>query len=864
MPKTKFTVEEIRKIMGSPSNIRNISIIAHVDHGKTTLTDSLIAGCGIIPMDQAGESCVTDSMTLEKEKGITIKSTGISLYYDFSEVDIIQKNKNKNNNNNNNNENNNNQYLINLVDSPGHVDFSSEVTAALRVTDGALVVVDCVEGVCVQTETVLRQALSEKIRPALCINKLDRAILELQLDPEEMYRTFQRTIENVNTNISTFIDESVLGDLTLSPEKGNIAFCAGKQGWGFTLQTFARFYAKRFSISENKLVTKLWGDNYWDDEAKEWINSPISKVSGKKLSRGFCKFIIEPIKKIFDLAMDNTSNNNNNNKKQELFELLSKVGVQLKKDQQEKSGKDLVKVCMQTWIPAHKCLVEMIIDHLPSPLIAQKYRIDDLYEGPLDDETAVSIKNCDPNGPLMIYISKMVQDKSNKFVAFGRVFSGTAKTGMKVRVMNNNYIPGSKDNIATKSLQRILVMMGKHVESIEDIPCGNTIGIVGVDDAILKTASITDRESSYPLRQMKYSVSPVVRCAVEPVHHDDLPKLVEGLKRLSRSDTLVQCSFEETGEHIIAAAGELHLEVCLHQLKEMCSVEFKTSKPVVSFMETVTKKSSVTCLAKSPNKHNRLYFNAEPLGEELTQAIEEGKITITQDPKLRNKLLTNEYGWNPDEGRKIWCFGPNQSGPNIVVDITKGQQMIHEIKDSVSAAFQWVSESGILCEEKIRGCKFNILDATLHSDSIHRGAGQIIPTARRAFLSSMYTAEPRLQEPIFLVEIQCPEGSAVNGVFNILNKKRGYIIEQVPKIGTNLLQIKAHLPVLESFGFTGELRAATGGQAFPQMIFDHWSLINSSPFEDGMSRDFVREVRKRKGLSPDLLPLDHYLDKITS
>jgi len=235
--------------MDKPTNVRNMSVIAHVDHGKSTLTDSLLSKAGIISAAKAGDARATDTRADEQERGITIKSTAISLYGNLVDdedlKDIVgQKTDGR-------------DFLINLIDSPGHVDFSSEVTAALRVTDGALVVVDTIEGVCVQTETVLRQALGERIKPVVIINKVDRALLELQCSKEDLYQSFSRTIESVNVVISTYFDKT-LGDVQVYPYKGTVAFGSGLHGWAFTVRQFAQRYAKKFGVDRNKMMERLW------------------------------------------------------------------------------------------------------------------------------------------------------------------------------------------------------------------------------------------------------------------------------------------------------------------------------------------------------------------------------------------------------------------------------------------------------------------------------------------------------------------------------------------------------------------------------------------------------------------------------
>merc|ERR550514_2574298 len=271
---------------------------------------------------------------------------------------------------------------------------------------------------------------------------------------------------------------------------------------------------------------------------------------------------------------------------------------------------------------------------VPSPKTAQKYRVENLYEGPMDDAAANAVRACDKDGPLMMYVSKMVptSDKG-RFYAFGRVFSGTIATGQKVRIQGPSYKPGSKEGLSLKTIQRTLLMMGRTTEMIPDVPCGNTVALVGIDQYIVKTGTITTIEDAHNIADMKYSVSPVVKVAVKPKDGKDLPKLVEGLKKLAKSDPLVVCSIEESGEHVIAGCGELHVEICLKDLRdEYAQCDFVMSDPVVSYRETVGGTSHTTALAKSPNKHNRLYIVAEPLADELSNEIEEGPAGPKADP----------------------------------------------------------------------------------------------------------------------------------------------------------------------------------------------------------------------------------------
>jgi len=827
----KFTIDNIMEIMNKPENVRNISVIAHVDHGKTTLTDSLLAKCGIINEYNAGNQRATDTTDYEAKKGITTNSTAVSLIYD--------------------------EHLINLIDSPGHIDFSAEVTAALRVTDGSIVVVDSIEGVCVQTETVLRQSISERIKPILFLNKIDRVFLELSPALDTCYENFRNSIESFNVICSTYADNK-LGDIQCYSYHDKIGFGSGLHGWGFTLNTFAEMYTSKWSLNNNKMMRKLWGNNYFNNNNNKWIKNN----NNNKLERGFCQFILKPIKVLCDAVMNN---------KKDIYEpIINGLRLNINKNdlQKCKKQKDILKLIMRTWLPVSDTLFNMIIKHLPSPVKAQEYRIENLYTGPLDSPEADAVRKCDSKGPMSMYVSKMVPtSEKGRFIAFGRVFSGTIKTGDECLIMGPQYKYGNKHDLFSKKIQRIQLMMGKYNETIQYCPAGNICGITGIDQCLLKSGTITNSDKIYPFKTMKFSVAAIVQMAIEPKNASDLPKLIDGLKKLSKTDQIIKCSTSKNGENIIHGAGELHLDKCLNDLKThyIPDMDIKISDPIVSFAETINNKSKQICIAKSPNKLNRIYMNAQPLNNEFIKAIDNNEINLNMlnDKKLISKELVNKYNWNNDESRKIWSFGcPPESICNVLINKTKGVQYLDTIKDNIINSFMSVTCNGILCDEIIRGIKFNVLDAKIHRDPPHRNAGQIIPMSNRCFYACQLGSEPALLEPMYSIDITVPE-SIQNNVFNTLNKRRGEIYKINKRIGTPLTTINAYLPVLESFGFTELLRKNTGGQAFPQMKFSHWKPIKGNIYDiNNLSYNIIINTRKRKGLKPEIPKFNDYYDKI--
>lgn len=834
-----FTLDQLTNAMSNPDNIRNFSIVAQVDAGKSTLSDSLMCHAGMISKRDAGDKRTTDTMKQEQDRGITIKSVGVTMCVTHDEKD----------------------YVFNVVDSPGHVDFSSEVTAALRVTDGAVVLIDTVDGVKAQTKTVLVQALQERIRPILCINKIDKLFLSLKMDQDAIYDQFVKNVADVNGVIETYQDPSMVSitkDQKVNPVTGNVVFGTAYHTWGFSLKTFAKMYVAKNNKPESEIPSIM--KHLWKRE-------------------NFKKMIIDPIQQVLS-ACEAFPEKTQDGK--HLDDLVKKLDIQVSKtDYCELKNKELFRVIMGTWLPIAEAIVEVAVDHLPSPKVAQAYRADLLYNGPHDDEYFKSIKACDPSGPLIIYVSKMVPTKDNShFYAFGRVFSGTATSG-KVKVLFNDHNPlaeaqrkreveeSGRTYVAVRSktymddtIQRVILMMANKMEYVQSVPVGNTLALDGVDKTMVKSGTIVggDYTDCYPLKNMNFSVSPVVRYSIRPKNASDIAKFADTLKKFVKSDPcLLYIYNKDSGEHVLAGAGELHLEVALEQLRTdfLKGIELVVSEPTVQYCETVTALSDQVCLAKSSNKHNRLFATAQPLDEKLVEYMTSTDMPL--EHKERAKYIYKNCD-GVDDPKKVWGFAPEYEPANIFTNESTGVQYLNEIEGSVCSGFISTCERGPLCDEPVRGVRFSLKDAKLHADKVHRGDNQI-PT-RSVIFASMLTAQPRLLEPVFMVEIAVPR-EHVSCIYTVMTRRRGQVKNITPESNNITMTIEAHLPVAESFGFIEELRGETSGTAFASMVFSHWQLVPGDPLEDGSyANKVVLAVRKRKGKKEELPELADYLDKL--
>jgi elongation factor 2 len=732
MGKKEENIKKAKHLMNKLDQIRNIGIAAHIDHGKTTFSDNLLAGCGMMSEDLAGKQLALDYDEQEQARGITINAASASMVHTFEDK----------------------EYLINLIDTPGHVDFGGDVTRAMRAVDGCIVLVCAVEGAMPQTETVIRQALKENVKPVLFINKVDRLINELKVTPEQMQQQFIKIIAKFNELINKVCPKEFKGKWNVKVEDGSVAFGSAFHNWA--------------------------------------ISAAYMQKSGLSF------------KDIYDFC-------NRNEQK-----ALSKK------------------------IPIHEVILDMVVDHLPSPKVAQVYRIPNIWRGDPESKIGKSMIKCDEKGPLALMVTKIIMDPHAGEIAIGRLYSGSITRGQEV------YVSGSPK---MNRVQQVNLMVGADKITVEDVSAGNVVAATGLRDAIAGS-TVTDDPDAEPFERIIHVSEPVVTVAVEAKHTKDLPKLIEVLRIVSKADPSIQVNInQETGENLMSGMGELHLEITEYRIKNDYRVEITTSEPIVVYRESVAKKSPHSFEGKSPNKHNRFYIEAEPLDPKIVKAIYNNEIP-SNAKKFKKELAKalQDLGMDKEVAKGVFAI----QGLNLITDVTKGIQYLSETHELIAQSYEEVMKSGPTAAEPCQGILLKLVDAKLHEDAIHRGPAQVIPAVRNAIYGAITVSEPILLEPMQKVFISTPQ-ELMGDASRELNQRRAVVRDMTTE--RDMVNIDAKAPVAEMFGFASAIRSATGGRVL-------WNTENIG-FEQlprQLQPDIVRQIRERKGLKPEPYPASYYME----
>ena len=735
MGRKEDNIKKATEVMHILPQIRNLCIAAHIDHGKTTLSDNLIAGAGMMSEELAGKSRVLDFDEQESARGITINAASASMVHGVDGTD----------------------YLINLIDTPGHVDFGGDVTRAMRAVDGCFILACAVEGPMPQTETVVRQALKEKVKPVLFINKVDRLINELKVTPEDMLKRFEETIVKVNKLIRQFAPEEKKKEWQVSVLDGTVAFGSAYHNWGITIP-----YMKKSGVS----MTEIF----------EYCNNEDQKTLAQKA-------------------------------------------------------------------PVHEVLLDMAVTKLPGPVEAQPYRIPNIWNGDLESPIGKAMIGCDPEAELAMMITKIWMDPHAGEVAVGRLYSGSINQGESVFA-----IGAAKP----ERVQQVSMMVGGDRIPVPKVVAGNIAAITGIRSAAAGVTLSRDKDFT-PFEAIRHYSDPVVTVAVEPKSMKDLPKFIDALRSLAKSDASLQVmTNQETGEALLAGMGELHLEITVYRLEEEQNIKVKVSPPIVVYRESVEGNNRGRSFeGKSPNRHNRFMIECEPLSPEVVAALRDGHfgngaVRSGDAKEVGNKF--GELGMDKDKMRKIYAI----SGTNVLVNDTKGIQGLHETRELIIESFNEVCKKGPVADEPVMGMMVRLVDAKLHEDAIHRGPAQTIPAVRNAIKGAMIRARTVLMEPMQRSHVSVPN-DWLGQVTREITNRRG-IIEDMPSEGEATTVIGT-LPVAETFGFSNDIRAASQGRAV-------WNSENIG-FEILPPQLFgkvVSEIRTRKGLKPDPNPESYYAE----
>ena len=727
MANKETNLQKITRLAKVQDQIRNIATSAHIHHGKTALTDNLLAASGHMAAKNAGDlegGMATWQHSDEQERLLTVDAANTSMVHDFHDK----------------------EYLINLIDTPGHVDFTGDVTRAMRAIDGTIVLVCASEGIMPQTETVVKQAIKERVKPVLFINKVDRMIKELQLTPEAMQERLLKIIADFNTLVMQLAEEEFKQKWQVDVKDGSVAFGSAKDNWALSVP-----FMQKKGISFKDIIGLY---DMPDDERKNWCweNAPLFEV-----------------------------------------------------------------------------ILDMVIKHLPSPKEAQKYRIPKIWHGDIESEFGQNLVNCNPNGKLAFVVTKVAIDpRSGKEIAAGRLFSGTMKNGAELYLN----LQGVKQRVP-----QVFIYDGIKPEQMDAIPCGNVIAVGGISAEAGET--ITLEQVEVPFEEMKTIFEPVITKSIRVNNPQDLPKLIDVLKKVAKEDPSIKIEInEETGENLMSGMGELHLEIIENRIKTEKGVDVESSSPIVVYRETVDRKSEIG-QGKSPNKHNLFFIQVEPLEDSVYEAIKAGDISEgrvkKKDEYLWKKLA--ELGISNDEARQY----KHVFKDCVFLDKTKGEVHIQEVIELVLDAFEQVIKAGPMAREPCIKLKASLMDIKLHEDAIHRGPAQVYPAVRDSIRQAFDSGKPVLFEPLQTMMFEGPT-EFMGEMTKLIQSKRGQLLN-VEQSAISV-EMKAKLPVSEMIGLASELRSATEGRGTFNIMDQSFEKMPGN-----IQPEVIKKVRERKGLA---------------
>jgi ribosome assembly protein 1 len=905
----------IEPVLAHPKRIRNVCILAHVDHGKTTLTDTLLASNGIISFKQAGRLRYMDSREDEQQRGITMQASAITLLYDAPVTpDRLER------------------HAINLIDSPGHVDFSPQVVTAARLCDGCLVLVDAVEGVCTQTLAVLRQARRERLTPCLVINKIDRLVTELRMSTTDAANWLHRLLEQVNAVQATIkvddFDEAMVGDCAdnvseesepqqFDPLKGNVIFASSTDGWACTVEHFVQLYSKKLEMKAEALRQTLWGEFYYDAKAKKVLRKKGAEAAGLTKPM-FAQFVLDAIWAVYESTVLTWN-------EERIDRIAAQTGAKLPtRELKAKDGRSVLRTLMGAWLPLAETIFGVIVTHIPSPLESNRIRLASIIKdknGALTPAAKFVIERLaspihPEEEPMVAFVSKFfavtmqrpsraasVEDltealfaldaspdhATERLIGMARMFHGTLSVGDTIYVLSSTPAQPSHQKVTVTEL---FLLMGRDLETVNRVHTGSIFGIGGIAHLAGKSATISSTIDCPPLETPRGEVAPIVQVAVRPAQLVHIPEVAAGLELLCQADpcaeTFVQ---EENGEHILATAGELHLEQCLTDLRERytkANVDLIISPPMVPYRETLTAE-------KNHNKESwqvhvgfsdtfrdedglitlvtmdgkcRIGARAVPLPDSLLTHLSHhrtairnaiaGKLDQTGIDKvttdLKTVLSTCNEPWCRMPISQIWTTGPRREGSNLLISTIRGAAVnadrpffvpdveLRPFQSSILTGFQVVTEKGPLINEPLMGVAF-ILETFELTNTLSEGedrdetqcmnqaqiSSQLISLSRTLFEAAFCFWSPRLMLAVYRCAIQTT-AEMLGRVYSALGRRHGRIIDEEYHEGTGFFTVNARLPVADSFGFADDLRGRTAGVAIPQLVFAGFETLPEDPF----------------------------------